>query len=422
MKRKSGSLISNLCRLAIIPLLCLGIVGLLVSSFSIYSAMKAETKDGLNNLAHAVGGICSLKGSGDYEMIDGVMTKGGKPFDSDFSIVDDIYRISGVDATIFFDNTRMLTSIRNPDGSRAVGTVAAPRVVQTVIEKGEDYFSDHVSVNNISYFGYYIPLRNSDQSIIGMVFVGKARNLVVHEVQRIIIRVFVILVAVIAVTSAIAIFYAKRTIYFLKKTKEFLGELASGNVDNDIDPYLLQRNDEIGEMGKFAVILQKSVLEMAGTDPLTGLHNRRSGGMALANSMEEHQRCQTPFVVVIGDIDDFKGINDQYGHQAGDIVLKKLSAIFIKCSGSKSYVARWGGEEFLFIFNRADKQTVLMYLKELSEKIESTDFIYNEQRIPVRLTYGVAECVKDVDVEAIIKRADDNLYYGKANGKNQIIS
>ena len=174
-------------------------------------------------------------------------------------------------------------------------------------------------------------------------------------------------------------------------------------------------------MGRFAAILQKSITTLVGTDPLTGLGNRRSGMIILANAVRDYQKYNTAFVVAIADIDNFKQVNDRYGHPAGDEVLKKLAITFMNHMDRKGFVSRWGGEEFLFVYERMDKQRALPCLEELLESIRTTGITYNDEYIKVTITIGAIESQEDMDTEELLKLVDSNLYDGKAKGKNRII-
>lgn len=421
MKKKRGNIRFKLCMLAITPLICLGVTTLLIASFSIYTAVAFETRDGLKNLAYALYQVCEMEDDGDHELFDEALIKGNQNFSSDFSIVDNVKSVSGVDATIFYEDVRMLTSIYNSDGTRAVGTNASPEVVKAVLEEGNDYFSRHVNVDDTQYFGYYTPLRNADGRIVGMVFVGKTRKMVMSAVRRTILLIFLSMAAVAAAAAFVSVIYARKIVYSLDKTKEFLESIAHGNVDEDIDPYILDRGDEIGEMGSFAVGLKTSINELVSMDPLTGLYNRRTCEAILPNVIREYAKYKTPSVVVIGDIDFFKKINDTHGHQGGDVVLKELAAIFRKHMEHKGIVVRWGGEEFMFIYERMDMERVRVHMEELMKQIRFAKIVYNGTVIPVTMTFGAAACTKNSSVRTLVKKADDYLYYGKRNGRNQVV-
>ncbi len=416
MRKKSIRFSLN--ELVVLPLICLGIIMLVVSIPVIYSAITAETKEGLESLSYALLEKCNVMGEGDYSVEDGILYKGGYPFGADNYVVDSVKEVSGIDATIFWEDTRMLTTIRLENEERAVGTKASKKVVDKVLKGGKEYFSSHVQVNDTYYYGYYIPLKNSDNTIVGMVFVGKSRERVMNTIFHVILRVFFVLVAVVAATLGISLRYAGGIVDSLRGTRVFLENVSQGDLECEIDERILERRDEIGEMGRFARILQKSILSLIGTDPLTGLYNRRSCNEMLEKAVGEYEREGKEFAVVIGDIDDFKWFNDTYGHLAGDQVLKKLSRVMREYMEGSGSVFRWGGEEFLIIYKG---ENPLEEMEKLSEKVRNCKINYKEQTMQVTMTWGISRYRREDTIEGAIKRADERLYYGKTNGKNQVV-
>lgn len=416
MRKKSIRFSLN--ELVVLPLICLGIIMLVVSIPVIYSAITAETKEGLESLSYALLEKCNVMGEGDYSVEDGILYKGGYPFGADNYVVDSVKEVSGIDATIFWEDTRMLTTIRLENEERAVGTKASKKVVDKVLKGGKEYFSSHVQVNDTYYYGYYIPLKNSDNTIVGMVFVGKSRERVMNTIFHVILRVFFVLVAVVAATLGISLRYAGGIVDSLRGTRVFLENVSQGDLECEIDERILERRDEIGEMGRFARILQKSILSLIGTDPLTGLYNRRSCNEMLEKAVGEYERDGKEFAVVIGDIDDFKWFNDTYGHLAGDQVLKKLSRVMREYMEGSGSVFRWGGEEFLIIYKG---ENPLEEMEKLSEKVRNCKINYKEQTMQVTMTWGISRYRREDTIEGAIKRADERLYYGKTNGKNQVV-
>ena len=416
MRKKSIRFSLN--ELVVLPLICLGIIMLVVSIPVIYSAITAETKEGLESLSYALLEKCNVMGEGEYSVEDGILYKGGYPFGADNYVVDSVKEVSGIDATIFWEDTRMLTTIRLENEERAVGTKASKKVVDKVLKGGKEYFSSHVQVNDTYYYGYYIPLKNSDNTIVGMVFVGKSRERVMNTIFHVILRVFFVLVAVVAATLGISLRYAGGIVDSLRGTRVFLENVSQGDLECEIDERILERRDEIGEMGRFARILQKSILSLIGTDPLTGLYNRRSCNEMLEKAVGEYEREGKEFAVVIGDIDDFKWFNDTYGHLAGDQVLKKLSRVMREYMEGSGSVFRWGGEEFLIIYKG---ENPLEEMEKLSEKVRNCKINYKEQTMQVTMTWGISRYRREDTIEGAIKRADERLYYGKTNGKNQVV-
>ncbi len=420
LKYGKKSIRFSLNRLVILPLICLGTIMLGVSIPFIYGAIASETEEGLKNISYALLEKCNVMGEGDYSIENGILNKGGVPFGQDGYVVDSVKAVSGIDATIFGNDTRMITTIKKENGERAVGTRASQEVNDVVIKHGQAYFSSRVEVNGVYYYGYYVPLKNSDDSVVGMVFAGKSRKNIMHTMFSIIAWEFIVIVGVVAAAAGICLWYAGGIVNSLNKTREFLGNVAQGNLSCEIDKKLVQRSDEIGEMGRFALILQKSILKLIGTDPLTGLYNRRSSNEVLEKAIYEYQCEEKRCEIAIGDIDNFKRLNDTYGHLAGDEVLKKLSKILQENMQGKGVAARWGGEEFLLIYNNG--QRAQQEVEQLLKEIRGAKISYKEQMLQVTMTFGLSICRQKDTVETIIKRADDRLYTGKKSGKDQMVA
>jgi diguanylate cyclase (GGDEF)-like protein len=154
------------------------------------------------------------------------------------------------------------------------------------------------------------------------------------------------------------------------------------------------------------------------TDALTSLYNRRAILFDL-NSIMEHSKVlhvHVPVAFLMIDIDFFKQINDKYGHDTGDDVLKAVSKTLLECIDSEDLVARWGGEEFLIIRYSSELEQTQQFCKKLHEKISH---IINHQK-PITVSIGVAQTNTACgNVEAVIKQADVALYKAKDSGRNR---
>lgn len=160
--------------------------------------------------------------------------------------------------------------------------------------------------------------------------------------------------------------------------------------------------------------------ELALKDPLTHLYNRRSMNDILDTSMSILRTKGKRFSLILADIDNFKRINDTYGHDTGDTVLVKVSDLISECVGSQGSVCRWGGEEILILIN-ASIESASTIAERIRESVEQTYITYENTQFSVTLTLGVAESIPGYKIETLIQQADDRLYYGKNNGKNQVV-
>lgn len=163
---------------------------------------------------------------------------------------------------------------------------------------------------------------------------------------------------------------------------------------------------------------QNVILErLANIDPLTGLYNRRSMQVFLNHAVE----ADTDFCLAMCDIDDFKKVNDTYGHDAGDVVLKDVSKIMRQFVEGRGYVCRWGGEEILILSNLDKEETKLM-VEKIRRNVVNHLFVHEEKIIRCSVTIGVAIHNAGDNIEDTIETADYNLYNGKRNGKNRVIA
>lgn len=153
-------------------------------------------------------------------------------------------------------------------------------------------------------------------------------------------------------------------------------------------------------------------------DLLTGLFNRRFFEHIMQRNKNENLNKYT---MAIFDIDDFKKVNDTYGHQAGDKVLVSISTIIENISCKEFVTVRWGGEEFVLYMPQTDEQKAFEFLESLRRKIEGTVVEFEDQKISVTVTVGMCTGSSLTEYESVIKQADDRLYYGKRNGKNRIV-
>lgn len=168
---------------------------------------------------------------------------------------------------------------------------------------------------------------------------------------------------------------------------------------------------------------QYALLEnISSKDPLTGLINRRSMDKYLTKAVDSSRQKGHIFSVILGDIDDFKKVNDTYGHNIGDAVLVNVAKTIKETVSPGCEICRWGGEEIL-IYVPENKKTT----KELGEKIRqaiskiSVPTENKNELIHITMTFGLAEYSPGIALNKMVSIADSRLYYGKHHGKNQVV-
>jgi diguanylate cyclase (GGDEF)-like protein len=167
-------------------------------------------------------------------------------------------------------------------------------------------------------------------------------------------------------------------------------------------------------------VTYSSLKKLASTDPLTSLPNRRAMSNLLDTEINRFTRNKKTFVLILCDIDNFKAINDCYGHDCGDYVLTELSSLMSSHLRRQDIVARWGGEEFLILLPESDLKAGQIVAEKLRNEISNTTFHYEGNNIKITMTFGISLYDHVEETKDVIRRADMALYAGKSNGKNRI--
>jgi two-component system cell cycle response regulator len=159
------------------------------------------------------------------------------------------------------------------------------------------------------------------------------------------------------------------------------------------------------------------------TDGLTGIENRRSLEMHLHEMWQHSTRLHEPIALIICDIDKFKAVNDNYGHQAGDSVLKEFAQLLKSEAREIDRVGRYGGEEFLLILSGTVLDAAVTFAERLREKVEGHTFSYTGGTLRRTMSCGVAASPhpRVPDQEALLRAADGALYVAKETGRNRVV-
>ncbi|WP_020587131.1 diguanylate cyclase [Desulfobacter curvatus] len=200
--------------------------------------------------------------------------------------------------------------------------------------------------------------------------------------------------------------------------------------EGDLDVRLpVRRNDEIGfattvfnEMVANLKLSKTKLEQLATTDPLTGLNNRKQVMGILRDHYAYYRRYKTAFSVLMLDVDHFKVVNDTYGHQAGDTVLKQVAEIFNENLRNVDSAGRYGGEEFLVILAESGVDESIQAAERIRKAVASHTFIHEEQEIQVYISVGISRIQnQDRDEQEVVGRADMALYRAKDEGRNRVV-
>ena len=167
--------------------------------------------------------------------------------------------------------------------------------------------------------------------------------------------------------------------------------------------------------------MEQKLTRLALHDRLTGLYNRGSFDEKISDELSRSTRYDRQLTLLMLDIDFFKKVNDNYGHQAGDEALKNVADIIKNSIRISDYPARFGGEEFMVILPETQSEKAVDLAERIRKTIESEDIHISEtQTIHITISIGVATSVKDISADQLVKKVDEALYKAKNNGRNQV--
>ncbi len=156
-------------------------------------------------------------------------------------------------------------------------------------------------------------------------------------------------------------------------------------------------------------------------DPLTGLPNREAYSERAYHEMQRFKRYCRPLTLAICDIDYFKKINDSYGHQAGDKVLKLIAKVVSTRLRKVDFIARFGGEEFVLLMPETTAEQAFKVLDKIRSAVGNTPFRFKEDPVQITISFGMSAFVQEDTLESVFERADKALYKAKSEGRNRCI-
>lgn len=208
------------------------------------------------------------------------------------------------------------------------------------------------------------------------------------------------------------------TIGLTKEGKKIPLEIAISSIEHEDSSYYLLIIRDITDRKR----AEEELFRMANIDPLTELPNRRYMQKRMEDEKARSERSGKPFALIMSDIDDFKMFNDNYGHDCGDYILVQIAKLINSMLRKQDIVSRWGGEEFLFLLPETDRKGAVKTAEKIRNLIDSREFEYNDNRLHLTMTFGIAECYGSDEIKERIKAADTALLLGKNKGKNNVIT
>lgn len=419
---KRKSLMGTFNYIIILPVFFIGIVMAGISYILIKKNVYYEIRSGMENEAYTLANTYDVMYPGYYELVKAgnlmALKKGEHYLTNDF--IDNIKEDTGLEITIFYNDIRMITTLYS-NNKRITGSKMNSAIKKDVLDNGYSMFYDDVRIEEERFFAYYLPVYNGSENIIGAICILKPANQIHSKFAKQVIPLIAIIIAGVVIITYLNYLYFGKLNKNFKHIRNFLGEVTGGNLKAEMNREALAREDEIGDVAKASVNMQRSLRNLIVKDSLTDLYNRRYCNQNLKNISEQYIKTGEPYTLAIADIDFFKKVNDTYGHTAGDEVLVSVAQIMKKSMAGKGFAARWGGEEFLLVYTGCDMETTLTYLEMLVEAIREMCVEYDDKVIKITISIGVATGNGD-SVDKVLCTADNRLYHAKKEGRDRVVS
>ena len=409
--------------LTLLPLILVGIVSIAVTATQFITYSNAEAEAELCDTATTIASVVDQLYPGEYAIATTesgrVLTKGEYTLNGRIELFDVLKEQTGLEYSLFFENTRVATTIQN-EGGFIIGSTLSDSIWNQ-FKNGitSDYVN--VKINDKSYYCYYLPIKNSGNVLVGVIGVAKPTSNVRERQIKILAPIAAVIIVLLVLTCFMILSYAKDITDCIQSIRDFVNNIANEKFNKRLSDKIYARDDELGDIGRDITVMRNILRDMVEQDALTELYNKRTGNKRFEAIRHKCQSNDAPYALAIGDIDFFKKVNDNYGHDAGDIVLKEIASIIKKRMKGHGFVARWGGEEFMLGFENKTKDKAKKVLDSILDEIRKTTIDYNGTVIDVTMTFGLVAGTEEKTAEDMFKRADNRLYLGKENGRNQIV-
>lgn len=243
------------------PVVLLGLLSIFFMLTTVRSSMMEEIEEGLKGTAAATLAAYD-QNTGDYmESSNGDIWKGSYNISRSESLVDRIRDNTGMDVTFFYGDRRIMTSAVDSNGDRILNSPAGDRIVEKVLQNGEEYFSSAVSLDGVMNYGYFMPVyqNGSDDEIIGMVFVGTDKENKDAVVNGIIFGIGAAVCVAMILCIGVGLKLATSISHNIKKSISIMGKVAEGDLTVWVDDKMLKRKDEIGDLSRVTVKLKDTL-------------------------------------------------------------------------------------------------------------------------------------------------------------------
>lgn len=423
---RGNGLGDKMLALAVLPILVLGIVLMVVSMQTFSDKMEGHVRKEMTQQTKLILKILDENYPGEFSLNKDVkgnyhIYKGGKDITKDTEFIDNMKEIMGVEVTLFCQDVRLQTTLRDSKGRLFINTAVSSVITKDVLKKKKAHFyRSTTNVGDERYFAYYEPIFLEDGTCFGMVGVCRKATDIEKNIRMAVRPILLLSIAAIFVIGAISISYTRILTKRIRILQQFMKKLTKDDFEAEMPAGLLKVEDEIGDLARSGKKMQESIRRQVEYDEMTQLYNRRYGDKNLLKMKAQMQISGIKYCVAIGDIDFFKKVNDNYGHEAGDEVLIHVARVLKEQLLANGFVCRWGGEEFLIVIESHTIEQAEHILQSILDTLRNQTITYQEQQIRVTMSMGLVSVKAEDEIDDILRCADQKLYEAKENGRDQI--
>ncbi len=302
-KKKSLGLILKLVLVALGAVALTALVIVLISRAQLKSTYETLIKEVLRDAAEHLESQLSHEYDGDWSYVDGDLMKGPDYVMAEYEEqMDALKAKTGLEYTLFYGDTRIITTIQKNDGSgRLVGTKASDAVIQQTLKGGQDYLGTNLNIEGRKYYGYYIALKNSDGSIVGMCFTGRLAEDVKKGVTKSVTLCVVVAIIAVAIVFVLGLILNNILSKQMQGVADSLSYLAEGKLETEVDSQVVSRSDELGVIGNSTQLLLTEIGSIIGKiKTMAGELNTNS--IELSSSSDQATQASAQITNAMDDI------------------------------------------------------------------------------------------------------------------------
>lgn len=248
-RKKGAKLLLKISALIIFPLILVAIICTYVSVRNQNSLAQDLVEDHVQSVAYCIADLFNGVGNGaEFTYVDGILRSGDVELTMLQDMLDSVNEQTGIQITFFYEDTRVLTTLRDENGNYQTGTKMSDAIKNIVLEQGQEYFNPSMEVLGEEYAGYYYPMKSGSGQVFGAVFAGRSKSEITDAVKKVVTHLLGWIVAIILVSLVTTMVIITKIVGSLNAAVLNLNDMSQGKLNLQLDKKLLNRGDEVGEM------------------------------------------------------------------------------------------------------------------------------------------------------------------------------